>query len=131
MFTVRGALSAIAEYSKQKMTFPFAYEQRARQYRNKTALVFEGRRWTHQQLIDYSNKIANHFSAAGYKKGDVVALFSENSLEYVGVWLGLGKLGVITALINSNLRGESLIHCLNTASAKALLFAGQLTSEYF
>ena len=38
----------------------------------------------------------------GLSAGDVVALNLENSPEFVFVWYGLIKIGVTTALINTN-----------------------------
>ena len=62
-------------------------------------------------MEDYTNKIARLFQEKfNLKKGDCVALFLEYKPEYIGIWLGLSKLGVITALINTNLRNESLTH---------------------
>ena len=52
----------------------------------------------------------SQFEKFHLKKGDCVALFMENKPEYIGIWLGLSKLGVITALINTNLRTHSLKH---------------------
>jgi acyl-CoA synthetase (AMP-forming)/AMP-acid ligase II len=60
------------------------------------------------------------------KKGDCVALFMENKPEYVGVWLGLSKLGVVTALINTNLKHDSLLHCINVANASIVVYAANL-----
>ena len=80
------------------------------------------------QVEDYSNKVANYFSAQGYKKGDSVALFMENRPEYVCLWLGLSKIGVIVALVNTNLRQESLIHSARVANAKAIIYGTELAS---
>jgi solute carrier family 27 fatty acid transporter 1/4 len=62
----------------------------------------------------------------GLKKGDCVALVMENKPEYVGIWLGLSKLGIITAFINTNLKNESLLHCINSAKASVVIFASNL-----
>jgi len=62
----------------------------------------------------------------GYHKGDVIALFMEARLEFVGTWLGLAKLGIITALINFNLRLETLAHCINSSHSKALIYSSEL-----
>jgi len=62
----------------------------------------------------------------GYHKGDVVAVFMESRLEFVGTWLGLAKLGVVTALINFNLRLETLAHCINSSRSKALIYGSEL-----
>jgi solute carrier family 27 fatty acid transporter 1/4 len=48
--------------------------------------------------------------------------------EYVCIWLGLSKLGIITSLINSNLRNLPLIHTLNVAKTKAVIFSHELSS---
>ena len=41
----------------------------------------------------FSNKIANYFKNLGYKKGDEISLLMENRIEYIGIWLGLAKIG--------------------------------------
>ena len=46
----------------------------------------------------------------------------ENRPEYVGLWLGCSKIGLVPALINSNLSGQSLLHSINAACARALIY---------
>lgn len=78
-------------------------------------------------MEEYSNKIANIFKSHGYKKGDRVALFLENKPEYVCIWLGLSKLGVIVPLINTNLRLNSLVHSITVAKSQAVIFGAELS----
>ena len=64
-------------------------------------------------MEDYATKIARLFQEKYYlKKGDCVALYLENKPEFIGICLGLSKLGVISALINTNLRNQSLRHVI-------------------
>ncbi|KDR22229.1 hypothetical protein L798_01835, partial [Zootermopsis nevadensis] len=77
---------------------------------------------------EFSNRVANVFLAAGYSKGDVVGLIMGSCPEYVCIWLGLAKLGVITALINSNLRNQPLIHSLSVAKTKGVIVSGEMSS---
>lgn len=77
-------------------------------------------------MEDFSNKVASTFKNHGYRKGDTVALFLENRPEYVGIWLGLSKLGIITPLINTNLKKASLLHSINTAKCQALIYGSDL-----
>jgi fatty-acyl-CoA synthase len=58
--------------------------------------------------------------------GDVVCLFMENCPEYLAIWLGLTRLGVTVALINTNLSGELLAHSLNTVSPRYVLTSAKL-----
>lgn len=75
--------------------------------------------------------MASIFQKAGYVKGDAVALMMPNRPEFAAIWLGLGKLGVVTALINTNLRLQSLIHCLRIAEVKSIIYAADYaTGEY-
>ena len=50
----------------------------------------------------------------------------ENRPEYVGLWLGLSKVGIVPALINTNLQGQPLIHSIKAASATGLIFGAEL-----
>lgn len=61
------------------------------------------------------------------QEGDVVAIFMENRSQYVGLWLGMAKIGVEAALINFNLRLEALVHCVTISNAKAVVFGSELT----
>jgi len=80
-----------------------------------------------KQIEDFSNKIATIFKTHGYKKGDAIALLLENRPEFIAIWLGLNKLGVITSLININLRKSSLLHCISIAKCQALIYG----TEFF
>ena len=96
----------------------------------KAAFIFEGKSWTFQEVEDYSNRVANYFKSCGYQKGDVIALFMESSPEFVCMWLGLAKIGVVSSLINFNLRLDSLFHCVNVCKAKGLIFGADLGGEF-
>lgn len=50
----------------------------------------------------------------------------ENQLEYVGLWLGCTKIGLVPALINANLQGQPLIHSIRSASCTALIYGVDL-----
>ena len=78
------------------------------------------------QVEDYSNRIANFYLKQGYKKGDSMALFISNRPEQIITWLGLAKIGVIPALINFNLRKDSLIHTIKVADCKGIIYGQEL-----
>ncbi|KAK0397812.1 hypothetical protein QR680_002281 [Steinernema hermaphroditum] len=84
---------------------------------------------TFAQFNRECNKIANYFQSLGYRKGDTVALFMENGIDFVAVWMGLAKLGVATAWINTNLRMEPLAHCVQTSEAKCIVTSTSLQTE--
>jgi len=73
-------------------------------------------------------QVARCFEQRGYKKGDVVAIVFENRVDYCCYWLGLSMLGVIPALINSNLRKDGLLHTIQVAKSKAVVFSAEMES---
>lgn len=83
------------------------------------------------QVEAMSNKVAHAFLELKYKKGDVVALFMENKPEFVVITLGLAKIGVVTAFINTNLRLTSLVNTIKVSSPRALIYGTELRSGNF
>lgn len=67
-------------------------------------------------------KIAGFFAGLGVGPGDTVAVMLPNGLDYVRVWLGLGRLGAILVAINTGLKGAFLEHQLRNCGAKVALF---------
>jgi fatty-acyl-CoA synthase len=63
--------------------------------------------------------------AEGLAKGEVVALMMGNRPDYMALWLGLTSVGVVVALINTNLRAEALTHCLAVAAPRRLIAAAE------
>lgn len=79
------------------------------------------------KMENYGNKMANLFSKTfRLTRGDCIALMMENRPEYVGIWYGLSKLGVTTALINTNLRTKVLLHSIELSKPKALIYDEEL-----
>ncbi|XP_072948025.1 long-chain fatty acid transport protein 1 [Epargyreus clarus] len=99
----------------------------AKRYPEKKAFVMGDRSLTFKEGDEFSNRIAWYFKHQGFKSGEVIALFMETQPEYVFIWLGLAKLRVTTALVNTNLRGDQLIHCLRIAGCKAVIFGDEMT----
>ena len=97
------------------------FEKVADQYPRNTAVTFEGKSLTYQQLDVLANRYAHWGRQRGLKPGDTVALFMPNRLDYLAIWIGLNKIGVITALINNSLTGTGLAHCINISMASLTL----------
>ncbi len=90
-------------------------------FRGRTAITFEGKSVTYGDLDAMANRYGNWAKGRGIKRGETVALFMPNRMEYIAVWYGLAKVGVATALINCNLSGQALAHCLNISGAVHLI----------
>ena len=49
-----------------------------------------------------------------------------NRAEYLAIWLGITRMGAVVALINTNLRGRALAHCLAIADPRHIIVAESL-----
>ncbi len=98
-------------------------------HRDRPVFWFEGESLSYGGFDERANRIANWALAQGLKSGDAVAIVMENHPDFVATWFGLSKVGVIAALINNNLEGKGLAHCLNIGSAKAIIASSHLADR--
>lgn len=82
------------------------------------ALLSERETFTYAELARRIKGYAAWTRSAGLRKSDCVALMMSNRPDYVAIWLGLSLAGVVTALINTNLRADALTHCLKLAKPR-------------
>ena len=94
-------------------------------WRGRPAMTFEGRTVSYGELDAMANRFAHWATGQNLRRGQTVALFMPNRLEYFAVWFGLSKIGVVTALINNQLSGLALAHCLNVSGAAQLIVDGE------
>lgn len=80
------------------------------------ALVGSAETLTYADLAATIRRVARWASSVGLRRGDRVALMMANSPDYAALWLGFSRVGVVTALINTQLSGDGLAHCLAAAS---------------
>lgn len=96
----------------------------------KTAIVYENKSLTYGQLDNIANRYANWAVSMGMTPGTVVALYMPNKPDYIACWYGLNKVGVVTALINYNLTGPQLVHCVKVAKASAVIVDISLKQDW-
>ncbi|OJJ32191.1 hypothetical protein ASPWEDRAFT_44259 [Aspergillus wentii DTO 134E9] len=91
------------------------------------ALWFENKTWTYSQLKDLVDRFAALLRERDINTGDFVGVYMTNSPEMVVTIYALAKLGVVAALINTNLRDDTFIHCLNVSGAKSIISTPDLS----
>ena len=125
-FTTIRTLNGLKKWTKDiapesAQLVPDDFEDAVDKYPNNVAWRFEGAVTTYAEMDVLANRVANWGLDQGLKAGDTVALFMENRPEYVSIWYGLSKIGVVVGLINHNLTDKALAHCVNIAGAKAII----------
>src|ERR1700686_4445161 len=62
-------------------------------------------------------------------KGEAVCLVMPNRPEYMAIWLGITKVGGVVSLINTNLRGSALAHCVDIVKPQHIIVSSELCGE--
>lgn len=60
---------------------------------------------------------------------DVVCMMHPNHPLFMVTWLAILKTGAIPSLLNTNLNGESLVHCIQVSKARLFLFDPEYTEQ--
>ena len=105
-------------------------EMRVDAYGANLAFIEDEREWSYDDVESYANRVAGWCEAEGLKPGDTVAVFVRNRLEYVALWFGLTKRGIIPALINFQLAGKALAHCVTISEARHVIVDVDLTEAW-
>lgn len=100
-------------------------ERSADRWPDRVAVRQDDRATTFAELDRQANLVANWAMANGVGPGSVVGLLMENRGEYLGCWLGLAKVGAVTALLNTNLSADALAHSLRTAGCELVLVGAE------
>ncbi len=93
---------------------------------DRPALIGESGRMSWRELDQAANRVARWALEQELGRGRVVALLMENRPEFIAIWLGLSRVGVVTALLNTNLLGDRLAHCMREADASHWIVGAEL-----
>ncbi|KAM9252697.1 long-chain fatty acid transport protein 6 [Dugong dugon] len=117
MFRLRGELVTVLD----------KFLSHAKRQPHKPFIIYEGDIYTYQDVDKRSSRVANVFlNYSTLKKGDTVALLMSNEPDFVHVWFGLAKVGCVVAFLNSNIRSNSLLHCIRSCEPRALVVGADL-----
>ncbi|WP_293677746.1 long-chain-acyl-CoA synthetase [uncultured Phenylobacterium sp.] len=100
------------------------------EHRTRPAVTFEGRTLSYGELDGMANRYAHWAKGLNLRRGQTVALFMPNRMEYFAIWYGLSKVGVVTALINNHLAGQQLAHCLAISGAHHVIVDAETSPAF-
>jgi fatty-acyl-CoA synthase len=100
-------------------------EENAARFGDAPALLSDRESFTYRQLSVRANRYARWALSQGLRKGDVICLLMTNRPEYMATWLGITSVGVIVSLLNTQILGEPLAHCIRTVSPKLIIVGAE------
>jgi fatty-acyl-CoA synthase len=131
---LRGALRAlrmttpIAKHPTR--VFPAVIEELADKYGEAPALISDRERLNYRALNERANRYARWARRENLGKGETVCLVMPNRPEYMAAWIGITRAGGVAALINTNLIGTALAHCIDIVAPKHVVVASDLADEF-
>jgi acyl-CoA synthetase (AMP-forming)/AMP-acid ligase II len=102
-------------------TIPSALRDAARQFGNDTAIVDGDAQVTFSELATKADDAARALIASGVQRGDRVALWAPNSVEWIVASFGVYAAGAVLVPLNTRYKGEEAGHVLRTSRASVLL----------
>lgn len=127
---IRGALRSLRMTThiarNPTRIFPNVVEELAAQHGDAPALLSQRENFSYRELFERSNRYSRWALREGIEKDDTVCLLMPNRAEYVAIWLGVTHIGGVMALLNTNLIGPSLAHCIDVVGAKHIIVAAEL-----
>jgi acyl-CoA synthetase (AMP-forming)/AMP-acid ligase II len=115
----------------EPLTIPAVAEAAARRFGDNPAIVDGGRRLSFAGLWAESLKAARAFAGAGLVKGDRVAIWAPNSLDWIVACIGAQAAGCVVVTLNTRLKGSEAAFILNKSRARMLLTVrGFLGADY-
>lgn len=109
-----------------KYTVADRLEERAADSTDVPFILFEDQSISFAEANARANRVAHAVLEAGIEPGDVVALMMLNRPEFLLIWLGLAKAGIVTALINTSATGDVLAHAFHQVKARAIVVGSEL-----
>jgi fatty-acyl-CoA synthase len=105
-------------------------ERRAEEQPDHEAVRYGAQSLRYADLDARANQYAHWARSAGIEAAAVVALLMRNEPDFLAAWLGLAKIGAVTALLNSNLVERPLAHSINIVRPEHVIVGAGLEDAY-
>lgn len=115
------------------MTIGEKFDQACQQYADQDAVVsvHQNVRLSYKQLQDQVNAFACSLLQLGLEKGDRIAIWSPNCVEWTITQFAAFKAGMILVNLNPAYKSSELEYVLNKVSCRALVIAPQFKSSNY
>ena len=111
------------------MTLPDLFAQTFRARADEPALECGGRTFTFADIDARSSRVAAWLQARGLRPGDRLAVYLENRVEFIDLFLACAKTGIIFLPINILYREREVSHIVRDADPRALVASGPVPGQ--
>src|SRR4029077_3440908 len=111
-------------------TLPAMLDALAERHGDALALISERETLSYRALAARANRYARWALAQNLAKGETVGLLMPNRPDYMAAWLGITRVGGVVALLNTNLTGRALAHCIEIVAPRHMIVAAELAESF-
>ncbi len=108
-----------------KTTIGQLLEDRAEEYSDKEAVIFEDRRITYEDLNEKAERLAYFLMKRGVSRGDKVSIWLPNLPEWIIAWFAVPKIGAVVVPTDPWYKGEEIEYMFNDSDTKAVITTDQ------
>ena len=112
-------------YPWEPITLAQQLARTAAAHPDRDALVFDERRLSWAQTQVEVTRVAQALKAAGIERGDHVAVWVPNHIEWILLWLAANSIGAVIVAINTRYKTEEVAYILRQSDAKLLVMVGE------
>lgn len=102
------------------LTMAAVVRRAASTHPQRTAIIYEGQRWTYSAYDKRVNRAANLMHELGVGFGKHVAILGRNSIEYLEICHGAGRIGAVFGTVNWRLAPKEISFIVTDGDAKVL-----------
>lgn len=108
--------------------FEFA-ETSARRFGKKASIIYYGGKITYEELLDAIERFATYLNKAGVVKGDRVAIYAQNSPQFVIAFFGIMRANAVAVPLNPMLVERELEYVLSDSGSKMVVTTSELANR--
>jgi acyl-CoA synthetase (AMP-forming)/AMP-acid ligase II len=101
----------------------------AKEHADKTAIVFENKRFTFKELNSRVNSLTQALMDLGVNKGDKIAIMADNCHQYMEIGCAGVKGGMVIVPLYTDLSQRELSYLINNSEANTIIFGENYTDR--
>jgi acyl-CoA synthetase (AMP-forming)/AMP-acid ligase II len=106
------------------MSYGPALDLVAKTFSEREALVFEDQRFTFRDVKREIDQASARLGHLGLARGDKVAIWMPNCLEFLWYWLGAAQIGLVPVILNNRLKLDEAAYQIDQSDSRAILVPG-------
>ncbi|MFO7792817.1 MAG: AMP-binding protein [Candidatus Saliniplasma sp.] len=106
---------------KTKITIGKLLEEKAKEYPDKEAIIFNDQRITYKELNEKAERLANFLMNKGIGRGDKVSIWLPNLPEWVVAWFAVPKIGAVVVPTDPWYKSGEIQYMFDDSDTKAVI----------